>query len=121
MQVVYAPGDKLTWAETSAKQVPVLGGEEKCAFTVIVSVACDSTVLPMQVIYGGKTHCSRPSSTSTTSFGDLVSNCFIIQESGTATYWSNLETMKTFVNKILALYFDQKKAHLKLLPSQKLL
>lgn len=116
--MVYAPGDKLTWAETGAKQVPVLGGEEKRAFTVLVSVACDGTVLPMQVIYSGKTHRSRPSPTSP-NFGDLVSNGFILQESGTATYWSNLETMKTFVNKILAPYFEETKARLKLPPSQK--
>ena len=38
-QVVYAPGDQLTWAETGAKQVPILGGEEKRAFTVLVSVS----------------------------------------------------------------------------------
>jgi hypothetical protein len=54
-QVVYAPGDKMTWAETGSKQVALIGGEEKRAFTVLVSVASDGTVLPMQAIYSGKT------------------------------------------------------------------
>lgn len=116
--MVYAPGDKLTWAETGAKQVPVLDGEEKRAFTVLVSVACDGTVLPMQAIYSGKTHRSQPSPTSP-NYDNLISNGFILQESGTATYWSNLETMKTFVNEILAPYFEETKARLKLPPSQK--
>jgi hypothetical protein len=119
-QVVYAPGDKLTWAETGAKQVPILGGEETRAFTVLVSVACNGTVLPMQAIYGGKTHRSRPSSTSA-NYNDLISNGFLLQESGTATYWSNLETMKTFVDKILVPYFEKTKADLNLPPSQKAL
>ena len=112
------PGDQLTWAETGAKQIPVLGGEEKRAFTVLVSIACDGAVLPMQVIYGGKTHHSRPSPTSP-NYSDLISNSFILQESGTTTYWSNIETMKTFVDKILAPYFKKTKAELKLPPSQK--
>ena len=116
--MVYAPGDKLTWAETGAKQVPVFGGDEKRAFTVLVSISCDGSVLPMQVIYGGKTHRSRPSPTSPNN-RDLVSNNFILQESGTSTYWSNLDTMKTVVNKILAPYFEKTKTELNLPPSQK--
>ena len=119
-QVVYAPGDHLTWAETGAKQVPILGGEEKRAFTVLVSVACNGNVLPMQAIYSGKTHCSRPSPTSP-NYNDLISKGFIFQESGTTTYWSNFEMMKTFVNKILAPYFDKMKADLDLPRSQKAL
>lgn len=119
-QTVFASGDKLTWAETGAKQIPILGGEEKRAFTVLVSVACDGTVLPMQAIYSGKTHRSQPSPTSP-NYSDLISNGFLLQESGTTTYWSNLETMKTFVNKILAPYFEKTKADLNLPQSQKAL
>ena len=55
-QVLFSPGDKISWAETGSKQVPVLGCEEKCAFTVLISVASNGTVLPMQVVYTGKTH-----------------------------------------------------------------
>ena len=117
-QVVYAPGDQLTWAETGAKQVPILGGEEKRAFTVLVSVACNGNVLPMQAIYSGKTNRSRPSPMSP-NYSDLISNGFILQESGTTTYWSNFETMKTFVNKILAPYFEKTKVDLHLPQSQK--
>jgi hypothetical protein len=119
-QVVYAPGDQLTWAETGAKQVPILGGEEKRAFTVLLSVACNGNVLPMQAIYSGKTQRSRPSPKSP-NYNDLMSKGFILQESGTTTYWSNFETMKTFVNDILAPYFEKTKADLNLPQSQKAL
>jgi hypothetical protein len=43
----------------------------------------------------------------------------LLQESGTTTYWSNIKTMKDFVNKILAPYFNRQKAALSLLSTQK--
>jgi hypothetical protein len=55
IQLVYAPGDKMTWAETGAKQVSLTNTDEKRAFTVMVSVASDGTLLPFQAIYQGKT------------------------------------------------------------------
>ena len=117
-QAVYAPGDKMTWAETGSKQVPVIGAEEKRAITILVSVASDGAVLPMQAIYSGKTDRSRPSKNAP-KFKDLIDAGFLLQESGTTTYWSNIQTMKDFVNKILAPYFNKIKAELNLLPSQK--
>ena len=63
-QVVYAPGDKMTYAERGSKQVSLVGGDEKRAFTVMVSVANDGTLLPFQAIYEGKTAVSTPSKTS---------------------------------------------------------
>ena len=105
-QVLFAPGDKISWAETGSKQVPVLGCKEKRAFTVLISIASNGTVLPMQVIYAGKTHRSRPSPSSP-HHSDLTAAGFLLQESGTTTYWSNLETMKTFVDEILAPYFER--------------
>lgn len=117
-QAIYAPGDKMTWAETGSKQVAVIGTEEKRAITILVSVASDGTVPPMQAIYSGKTDRSRPSKNAP-KFKDLADAGFLLQESGTATYWSNIQTMKDFANRILAPYFNKKKAELKLPPSQK--
>lgn len=45
-------------------------------------------------------------------FKDLIDAGFLLQEAGTATYWSNIQTMKDFVNGILAPYFNKKKAKL---------
>jgi hypothetical protein len=117
-QVVYAPGDKMTWAETGSKQVPLIGGDEKRAFTILVSIACNGAVLPMQAIYSGKTQRSRPTKTAP-HYNNLINAGFMLQESGTGTYWSNLETMKDFVDSILAPYFNTTKLDLKLPPSQK--
>jgi hypothetical protein len=45
-QVVYAPGSKLTWAKTGSLQVTVIGEDEKCAFTFVVSVSNSGELLP---------------------------------------------------------------------------
>jgi hypothetical protein len=116
----YAPGDKITWAPTGSKQVSVIGKEEKRAFTVMVSVASNGNLLPMQAIYTGKTSRSRPSSSSP-HYYDLINAGFLLQESGTTTYWSNHNTMHDFVNLILAPYFERQKKQLRLPPSQKCL
>lgn len=59
--VVYAPGNRMTWAPTGAKQVSVVGVDEKRAFTLLISVAADGTLLPLQAIYVGLTDRSCPS------------------------------------------------------------
>ena len=119
-QAVFAPGDKVTYAATGSKQVQVQGEDEKRAFTVLVSVASDGTVLPMQAIYSGKTQRSRPSPNSP-HYQDLLEAGFLIEESGTKTYWSNQKTMESFVDKVLAPYFEKGKAKLGLPASQKCL
>ncbi|KAG6904915.1 hypothetical protein DXG01_006251 [Tephrocybe rancida] len=96
-QTVYAPGNKMTWAETGAKQV---------------------SVLPLQAIYTSKTLRSTPS-TSSINYNKATTLGFLLKHSGTATYWSNQETMRNFVDNILSVYFDRQKKALGLPPSQK--
>ncbi|KAF8218474.1 hypothetical protein L208DRAFT_1351067, partial [Tricholoma matsutake] len=38
-QVMFTPGDKMMWTDTGAKQVPLFSGDEKQAFTALVSVS----------------------------------------------------------------------------------
>lgn len=96
----------------------VLGAEEKHAFTALISVSSDGTFLPLQAIYSSKTQRSCPSSDSP-NYRDLIKAGCLLQESGTATYWSNIKTMKNFVNQILTPYFDQQKTTLSLPTLQK--
>src|SRR6266511_4358656 len=63
-QIVYAPGNRMTWTQTNSKQVTVVGRDEKRAFTLLVSVATDGMVLPFQAIYQGKTKLSLLVATS---------------------------------------------------------
>jgi hypothetical protein len=53
----------MTWNQTGSKQVAVVGMDEKQAFTLLVSVAADGTILPFQAIYQGKMKLSLPVAT----------------------------------------------------------
>ena len=108
----------MTWAETGAKQISAVGVEEKRAFTALVSVSCSGKVLPMQAIYNAKTQHACPSLKSE-HCADLLEEGFLLEPSGTTTYWSNQTTMRSFVDKILAPYFDGEKTRLRLPSSQK--
>jgi len=119
-QGLFAPGDKMTWTDTGAKQVPLFGGDEKRAFTALVSVSSNGKLLPVQAIYTGKSDRSCPSRNAP-HYHDLMKTGCLLEASGTTTYWSNQETMRSFVNKILAPYFDKEKIALHLPPSQKAL
>ncbi|PPR06360.1 hypothetical protein CVT26_004633 [Gymnopilus dilepis] len=52
-QVVYVAGNRMTWAQTGSKQVGMVGMDEKRAFTLVVGVAADGTLLPFQAVYLG--------------------------------------------------------------------
>ena len=97
------PGNHLTYNPTGAKQVAVVGIEEKWAFTLMVSVAADGTILPFQAIYQGSSKNSLPNAASP-HYNDAMAAGFLLEFSGTKTYWSNHKMMHTFVDKILTPY-----------------
>ncbi|KIO18300.1 hypothetical protein M407DRAFT_84106, partial [Tulasnella calospora MUT 4182] len=53
-QVVYYSGTQKTYAPRGSKQVAVVGQEEKRAFTLMVAVSQDGSVLPFQAVYQGR-------------------------------------------------------------------
>ena len=117
-QVVFAPGDKMTWAETGAKQIHILGKDEKCAFTLLVSVSSDGKLLTHQAVYAGLSDRSLPSPAAPF-YAELVGRRFVVFiPSGNKKYWSTQKTMREFVNNILAPHFDMCKAKQGLPPSQ---
>ncbi len=116
-QMLYAPGNWMTYTQTGSKQVAVIGMDEKRAFTLLVSVAADGTILPFQAVYQGKTKLSLPAATSP-NYDNAMEAGFKLVFSGTKTYWSNFETMCAFVNDILAPYFERTKRELSLPPQQ---
>ena len=104
----------MTYNWKGAKQVAVAGTEEKCAFTLVVGVSASGDALPFQVVYKGKTSVSLPVKTATNSavWAATQNLGFCFDFSGNDTYWSTLSTMKTYVNKIIAPYFDKACAEL---------
>jgi hypothetical protein len=109
-QVTLAPGNRMSWAETGSKQVGMVGMDEKRAFTLVVGVSADGTLLPFQTIFVGKTATSLPSATTSPNYSDAVKAGFKFEPSGTGTYWSNQSTMRSYINDIITPYFDKKNA-----------
>ncbi|TFY81041.1 hypothetical protein EWM64_g2978 [Hericium alpestre] len=102
---------KQTYDETGVKQVAVVGMEEKHAFTLVVGVTASGEALPFQAIYKGKTSQSLPVKTPFNSkhWKRVQELGFLLEPSGNDTYWSTMDTMKSYVNYILTPYFA--KAH----------
>ncbi|KAF8239302.1 hypothetical protein L208DRAFT_1238120, partial [Tricholoma matsutake] len=114
---IYAPGDKMTWAEKGSKQVTLVGSEEKHMFTVMVSVMSNGKLLLFQAIYQGKSKVLCPLSKAQY-LAEVKAAGIQFEYSGTTTYWSSQQMMQSFVNKILAPYFDSEKKNLGLPETQ---
>ncbi|KAJ6532346.1 hypothetical protein B0H19DRAFT_868148, partial [Mycena capillaripes] len=117
-QIVYAPGTGLTWSERGTKQVSVVGVEEKRAFTLVVIIANDGTLLPFQVIYDGFTPRSLPQK-GVRGYAELCAIGTQFMYSGTETYWANQVTMRALMTDIVVPYFQRKKQQLGLPPTQR--
>jgi DDE superfamily endonuclease len=117
-QLTLAQGCHMTYAKVGSKQVSTIGTEEKRAITVMVTLTNDSKVLPFQVIYKGSTATSLPSK-NCRSRKEAEEAGFLLKASMTKTYWSTQQTMKNFVNKIMAPHFDSMKVRLSLPPDQR--
>ena len=99
----------MSWADTGSKQVAMVGMDEKRAFTLVVGVSADGTLLLFQTIFVGKTTMSLPSAADLPKYSDAIKAGFKFKPSGTGTYWSNQSTMHSYINNIIAPYFDKKK------------
>jgi hypothetical protein len=107
--VVLGPGSKLTWAPRGSKQVTLIGKEEKRAFTVLLSICANGFTLPMQAVYEGLTDRSCPNLTAP-HYTDCINAGFrFVPSEKKGNHWSNQQTMKRFVDEILAPYFDTQK------------
>ncbi|KAJ7158958.1 hypothetical protein C8R43DRAFT_882155, partial [Mycena crocata] len=51
--IIYLPGSRMTYAPRGSKQVPLLGNEEKRAFTALLAVSAAADLLPVQCVYEG--------------------------------------------------------------------
>ena len=117
-QLVYSQGSSLTWTKSGAKQVPVIGEDKKRAFTLVVSVSNNGVLLPFQAVYQGHTSRSLPH-TIAPRYDEAMAKKFQFVFLKTATYWSTLETMKSFALDVLHPYFEAEKKRRNLRDDQK--
>ncbi|KAJ3790464.1 hypothetical protein GGU10DRAFT_251459, partial [Lentinula aff. detonsa] len=107
-QTIYQQGTKITWHQKGDRQVPVVGIDEKRAFTLVPSISASGELLPFQAIFHGGTTASCPSPSSPF-YEEAKKLGFRLEPSRSDTYWSTLETMKSLVDEIIAPYFEQAK------------
>jgi len=104
--VIYAAGALETYAPKGSKQVEVVGKDEKRGFTVVVGISMSGDVLPFQVIYAGSTPRSLPTPNAP-DYQKATETLGFCIESGGKNHWSNLSTMKKYVQHILVPYFKE--------------
>ncbi|KAF8988989.1 hypothetical protein BDQ17DRAFT_1434762 [Cyathus striatus] len=116
-QVILSPGSGMTYAEIGSSQVSTVGADDKRAFTTFINISADGTLLPFQAIYQGSTTWSLQSQNAN-QMEDAKCLNFLFEISKTDTYWSTQETMKDYINAILAPYFVDVRRRFKLWPNQ---
>jgi hypothetical protein len=117
-QHVFQPLSCFTYDKCSAKQVSVIGKDEKRAITVLVAVSASGELLPFQAIFKGWSPASLPTPSTNdlrAAFQEAIDLGFCFEFAGISdTYWSTLQTMKDWVDHTLVPYFKAKKAELSL-------
>lgn len=100
--MVPAKGSR-TWADKGSKDVRILAADDKKCITIVVGSSLHGELLPLQVIFGGKTLRSTPIATPQ---GQAV-----VKEGWHLTvsenHWSVLETMISYCDKVLKPYVER--------------
>ncbi|KZT62261.1 hypothetical protein CALCODRAFT_426291, partial [Calocera cornea HHB12733] len=95
-----------TYAERGAKQVSVIGKEEKRACTVMTGLSMSGVLLPFQSVWQGVQDVCMPYSNrpinSIMEEALAAGHLFSLSQ---GTYWLTHPTMHAYVNNILAPYF----------------
>jgi hypothetical protein len=97
------PFSERTYEVKGAKQVLNLGKEDKCQFTVLWSATTDGVLLPLQVVFQGKTGHVLPKNAAA-----VIAASEQWHLTNSANHWSTQETMKSFVQMVLHPYFKGK-------------
>ena len=92
---MYVSQSSRTLSEKGAKQVPIAQSTNKKQITGNLAVTASGHILPMQLIYQGKTKACLPKTKFPEGF----------HVTQTKNHWSNEETSKLYVEKVLDPYF----------------
>ena len=104
--VNYIPVSSWTMQSEGAKKVEIVAKDDKRQITVVIAASLKGDILPLQIIYQGKTPRCLPSV-------KFPSNWHI---TFSENHWSNEDTMYDYIMKIIIPYIQQKRESLKLAP-----
>jgi hypothetical protein len=95
-----APVDSRTYEAKGSKEVKVIGAEDKRQITACVASSLDGDLLPLQLIFQGKTSACHPPATP-----ESVEAKVLVTHS--ENHWSNQETMQQWVRELLIPYAER--------------
>lgn len=94
------PASFWTYEEKGATSVPIIGGEDKRQITAVLASSLYGDMLPLQLIFQGKTDRCHPNSTP-------ASTAARVHITHSANHWSNVETMQQWVSSVLLPYAER--------------
>lgn len=94
------PSARFTYAVRSSSSVEVIGADDKRQITACVASAMDGGMLPLQIIFQGKTQRSEPPPTP----ASLAAHIDITHSEN---HWSSQETMQRYIEKVIMPYAER--------------
>jgi hypothetical protein len=95
-----APVDLRTYEAKGSKVVKVIGADDKRQITCCIASSLDGDLLPLQLIFEGKTAASEPKHTE-------ESKAAHIHLTHSPNHWSSQETMRQWIDHVLLPYSER--------------
>jgi len=108
--VMLVPHAKYTYSEKGSSGVSVIGIDDKRQITAVVATTFSGELLPLQLIFGGKKSKDpkKKNKKSVPKCPDLHDEIKSWHLTQTESHWSNLESMKDYVKKIIVPFVNKK-------------
>lgn len=94
------PAASWTYETRGSSSVAMIGAEDKRAITACLASSLHGDLLPLQLIFQGKTDRCLPAATAASKAADVHMTC-------SANHWSSQETMRQWVSEVLLPYAER--------------
>lgn len=95
-----APVDNRTYDEQGSKHVKVIGGDDKRQITACIASSLAGDLLPLQLIFQGKTILCHPPITD-------AAKQARVHITHSHNHWSSLQTMKEYIKEVIVPYAER--------------
>jgi len=95
------PSDTHTYEVKGAKDVKVIGADDKRQITVCIASSLHGDLLPLQLIFQGKTTACHPDRTP-------AATAARVHITHSENHWSNQETMQQYIREVIVPYSEQR-------------
>jgi hypothetical protein len=95
------PSDTHTYEVKGAKDVKVIGADDKRQITACIASSLHGDLLPLQLIFQGKTNACHPDVTP-------AATAARVHITHSENHWSNQETMQQYVREVIVPYSEQR-------------